>query len=125
LCGADVVGREDAAEMAVAKTEDRLGVRALLAGRFLALPAVVPGAVERIEQIGPAAQHLVVNGGGADDARVTPGLCLAHAQEAHDVAAVGMERELAGGLGAPAQRDAEILPLVLDGAEQLAPAPLR
>ena len=71
-------------------------------------------------------QHLVVDRDGADDGALAARLRVMQAQQADDVAAVGMERQLVVGLVAAVGRVGErLVAEVLDVAEQVALRVLR
>ena len=107
--------------MAVAHAEHRQAMgrdRAFGQRRFAA--DVVEAAIERRQILGMALQDLVVDGDGAHHARQPAALGAAQAEQADDVARIGVERQVGAGLVAAHVDVAVAAAVVVDMAQQVA-----
>ena len=81
--------------------EERHAEPRLLARRHLAAAVHVDRLIKLGQQVGPPPHQLVVHGRAAHDHALAAFLGAVDAEQAHDIAGIGMEAELGGALGQP------------------------
>ena len=90
LRGVDVLALVDRRQEAPVPAEHRNLEIGLLAFRHLAAPVGGDRLEQQLQQVGPAAAHLVEDRGRTHQRRQAAGLCRLEAQQADDVAGIGV-----------------------------------
>src|SRR4051812_16567908 len=111
--------------MSVAKAENGLRVSAGLTRCFVTLAAVVPVGIERVDQVGTAAQNFIVYRGCGYDTADATRFRFTYAEQTDDVAAVAMKRQRARRLRSAQLGVFDFLSFVFHAREELAAAALR